>query len=225
VKDSHIERFLTEPECYHLLIKNQFSIPPFAVCSDEEEAVLKAKEIGFPVVLKIVSPDVIHKSDSGGVHVNLKDEESVRYAYREVLENVRSNAPQAKIEGVLIQPYFQGGLEVIVGGLVDQQFGPAVMFGLGGIFIELLKDVSFRVAPFTDEEGLKMIQEVKGFPLLTGYRGREPLDIKELTFFLSKVSRFMMENPQVLELDLNPVFLFPKGLVISDARVKVCHCI
>jgi acetyl-CoA synthetase (ADP-forming) len=215
------ERFLTEPECYILLKENGFSVPPFAVCQSEEEACLKAEEIGFPVVLKIVSPHVIHKSDAGGVMVGLTEKGSLRKAYYQVHENVRTRIPNAQIQGVLIQPFFQGGLEVIVGGLLDAQFGPAVMFGLGGIFVELLKDVTFRVAPFSEEEATKMLKEVKGYPLLMGYRGREPLDILSLASLLSKVSCFMVENPQVIELDLNPVFLFPRGFAISDARIKI----
>ncbi|MGB9834935.1 MAG: acetate--CoA ligase family protein [bacterium] len=215
------EEFLTEPECYQWLKENGLPVPPFAFCRNEEEACSMAQKIGFPVVLKIVSPDVIHKSDAGGVMIGLSEEESLKRAYCQVIENVKSRIPSAQIQGVLIQPFFQGGLEVIVGGLFDAQFGPAVMFGLGGIFVELLKDVTFRIAPFDEGEAMKMIMEVKGFPLLQGYRGRTPLDIRSLASLLSKISRFMDENPQVLELDLNPVFLFTKGYVISDARMKV----
>ncbi|MEM3448964.1 MAG: acetate--CoA ligase family protein [Nitrososphaerota archaeon] len=215
------ERFLTEPECYQLLKEKDFPVSPFAFCQSAEEACLKAQEIGFPLVIKIVSPDVIHKSDVGGVIVGVKEKRSLKKAYYQILRNVKSNIPNARIQGVLIQPFFHGGLEVIVGGLLDSQFGPAVMFGLGGIFVELLKDVTFRVAPFGMEEAKRMIKEVKGFSLLQGYRGKDPLDVEGLVFFLSKVSQFMYENPRVIELDLNPVFLFPWGLVISDARMKV----
>ncbi len=214
-------RFLTEPECYKLLRASGFAVPPFSLAQTEDEAVLAAERIGYPVVLKVVSPNIVHKSDVGGVIVNLSGEALVRNAFRTIMESISQKCSQAVIEGALIMPFYKGGLEVIVGGIIDEQFGPAVMFGLGGIFVELLKDVTFRVAPFSQEEAGRMIKEVKGYPLLSGYRGREPLDVDELASFLSKISEFLSQKNEILELDLNPVFLFSKGLAIADCRIKV----
>jgi acyl-CoA synthetase (NDP forming) len=139
--------FLTEPACYRLLAAEGLPTPPHFLATSPEDAVEKATLLGFPVVLKVVSPQVVHKSEAGGVLVSLVDADAVRQAYRSVESSVRAFRPEAVIEGMLLLPQFQGGTELIVGGLRDVQFGPTVMFGLGGIFVELLKDVSFRVAP------------------------------------------------------------------------------
>ncbi|MEI6308627.1 MAG: acetate--CoA ligase family protein [bacterium] len=212
--------FLTEPACYRLLAAEGLPIPPHFLAHSPEEAAEKAALLGFPVVLKIVSPQVVHKSEAGGVRLALADAEAVRQAYRAVESSVHAFRPEAVIEGMLLLPQFQGGTELIVGGLRDVQFGPTVMFGLGGIFVELLKDVSFRVAPIDVAEAAEMIREIKGYPLLNGFRGRLPLDLETLAAFLADLSRLMERHPEIEELDLNPVFLFPKGLAIADARIK-----
>lgn len=213
--------FLTEPACYRLLAAEGLPTPPHFIAHSPEEATEKAASLGFPVVLKVVSPQVVHKSEAGGVRVALADTDAVRQAYQAVESSVRSFRPDAVIEGMLLLPHFQGGTELIVGGLQDVQFGPTVMFGLGGIFVELLKDVSFRVAPIDQEEARQMIQEIKGYPLLSGFRGRPLLDLDALAAFLADLSGLMNRHPEIEELDLNPVFLFPKGLAVADARIKI----
>lgn len=214
-------KFLTEPECYKLLAKNGIQIPNFAFCPNKETAVEKSREIGYPVVMKIVSPQIVHKSDVGGVRINLKNPQEVYFAYEEIIEGVSQKCPKANIEGVIIMPFFSGGQELIVGGLKDEQFGSTIMFGLGGVFAEILKDVSFRICPFDKKEAMKMVKEIKGYPLLSGYRGRPKLDLESLIDFLSKFSGFLIENPQIQEIDLNPVFLFNKGLSIADCRILI----
>lgn len=189
------------------------------LAKSEEGAVEAAKEIGFPVVLKIVSPDVLHKSDVGGVKVNLKNEEEVRAAYRSIIENVKQRAPNARIMGILVQEFAPPGLELIIGLIRDPQFGPTVMFGLGGIFVEVYKDVAFRVAPLSEEDADSMIREIKAYRLLTGFRGMEPVDVGALKDALIKAGQVGLEHEEIAEMDLNPVIAYPKGLKVVDARV------
>ncbi len=212
-------KVLLEPEAKALIADYGIPVTRVKVAKTEEEAVQFAREIGLPVVLKIVSPDVLHKSDVGGVKVNLKTEEEVRRAYREVIESVKSKVPNARIVGVLIQEFAPAGVEVIIGLIKDPQFGPTVMFGLGGVFVEVFRDVSFRVAPLTERDAEEMISEIKGRKLLEGYRGMEPVDKKALVEALVKVGQVGVENPEIKEMDLNPVMAYPSGLKVVDARV------
>jgi len=184
-----------------------------------DEAVKLAKSIGFPVVLKIVSPDIIHKSDSGGVIIDLKDEKQVLHGFNQVLENTKRHNPKAKIIGVLVQEMAKPSTEVIIGAIRDPQFGPAVMFGLGGVFVEVLKDVSFRVAPITEDDAREMISDVKAYPLLKGYRNTPPSDINEIAEILVNVSKLVMDHSEIEELDLNPVIVYEKGAKAVDARI------
>ncbi len=212
-------KVLLEPEAKALIADYGIPVTRVKVAKTEEEAVQFAREIGLPVVLKIVSPDVLHKSDVGGVKVNLKTEEEVRRAYREIIESVKSKVPNARIVGVLIQEFAPAGVEVIIGLIKDPQFGPTVMFGLGGVFVEVFRDVSFRVAPLTERDAEEMISEIKGRKLLEGYRGMEPVDKKALVDALVKVGQIGVENPEIKEMDLNPVMAYPSGLKVVDARV------
>jgi acetyl-CoA synthetase (ADP-forming) len=191
----------------------------FRLAKNEAEAVELSTSIGFPVVLKIVSADIIHKSDVGGVVVDIKNAKEVRNAYRQILDNVRKHNPSAKITGMLIQEMAPKGTEVIVGAIKDPQFGPAIMFGLGGIFVEVLKDVTFRVAPVTEDEAAEMIQEVKAYPLLKGYRNTPPSDLKAITKILVNTSKLMMDHLEIKELDLNPIMVYEKGAKTVDARI------
>jgi acyl-CoA synthetase (NDP forming) len=202
-------------------ICKEYGIPVtrFEMATSERDAVKCAKAIGFPVVLKIVSPDIIHKSDIGGVIVGIKNEKEVEDAYRKIMENVQKHNPKAKIEGILIQEMAPYGTEVIVGSIKDPQFGPAIMFGLGGIFVEVLKDVSFRVTPVTEDEAAEMISEVKAYPLLKGYRNTPPADVKALAKIIVNTSRLVTENPEIKELDLNPIMAYEKGAKTVDARI------
>ena len=185
----------------------------------KEESVLISKKLGFPVVLKIVSPEITHKSDVGGVRLGLKTSKQVGAAYEEMVSVVRQKYPQSKIDGVSVQKMARPGTEVIIGMTKDAQFGPVLMFGLGGILVELLKDVSFRIVPLEKEDAKEMIREIKGFPILEGFRGMEPVDVSRLEDILLKLSRFVDENPEIKELDLNPVFAYRDGAVAADARV------
>jgi len=211
--------FLLENEAKAIISTYKIPVTEFAVAKTEEEADKAAERIGFPVVLKILSPDVIHKSDVGGVLVGLKTPEEVRSGYQEILASVKKHKPDARIIGVIVQEFAPAGVEVIVGSMKDPQFGPALMFGLGGIFVEILKDVSFRVAPITEYDAKEMITEIKGYPLLTGARGKEPCDIDALVSILLQVSKLVMEHPEINQLDLNPIFSYPKGAKCVDARI------
>lgn len=202
-------------------ICSEYGIPvtKFALAKSETEAAVKADQIGYPIVLKIVSPDIIHKSDAGGVLVNLKNTQEVAEGYRKILNNVKKYKADAKIVGVLVQEMAPQSIEVIVGAIKDPQFGQTVMFGLGGIFVELLKDVNFRVAPLTGEDAKEMITQLKAYPLLNGYRNTPPADIDALVGILCSTSRLVMDNPVIKELDLNPVMAYPKGAKTVDARI------
>jgi acyl-CoA synthetase (NDP forming) len=186
-----------------------------------KEAISLSKEMGFPVVLKIASADVSHKSDVGGVMTGLENAAQASKAYREIMASVKQKQPQAAVDGISVQKMARPGIEVIIGMSKDAQFGPVLMFGLGGILVEVLKDVSFRIVPLTRRDAREMIREVKGYPLLEGYRGQESADIPFLEEVLLKVSAFAEQNPEVKELDLNPIFAYRDGAVAVDARVML----
>jgi acyl-CoA synthetase (NDP forming) len=213
--------FILEPEAIRLLGEYNIPYPDHKVAQNADEAVACADQMGYPVVLKIVSPDVPHKSDAGGVAVGLKDAEGVRQGFNRVLERVKAAVPGASIEGVLVCRQALDGLEVIVGALHDTTFGPTVMFGLGGIFTEVLKDVAFRVAPLARRDAEQMVSEIRGYPLLAGARGQAEKDVHALVDLLLAVSQLVTEKPEVKELDLNPVRLYEQGLLVLDARVFV----
>ncbi|HJX70284.1 MAG TPA: acetate--CoA ligase family protein [Dehalococcoidia bacterium] len=210
---------LTEIESKQLLKEAGINTIETKLAASMKEAVTLSKGFGFPVVLKIASPDIIHKSDAGGVKVGLKNATQVSNAYREIITSVKKKHPKAKIEGVSVQPMAKPGVEVIIGMSKDAQFGPVLMFGLGGIFVEILKDVSFRIVPLTRRDAREMIREIKGYPVLEGYRGQEPANIPLLEEMLLKVSDFAEKNPEVKELDLNPIFAYRDSAVAVDARV------
>lgn len=210
---------LLEPEAKALINSIGITTPSFDIANNLEEAVKIAKSIGYPVVLKVISPDIIHKTDVGGVILGAKNEKQVRRDYSNIIENIKRKVPEAKIKGVLIERLVNPSLEVIIGGLRDSQFGPTIMFGLGGIFTEILKDLSFRLAPVTKGETFDMMKELKGYPLLNGYRGSKPLDKESLSDAMVSISNLMTEVEDIKEIDLNPVFLYPKGLTAVDARV------
>ena len=175
--------------------------------------------MGFPVVLKVSSADVVHKSDAGGVKLGLANATQVGKAYTEIMSSIKENYPQAQIEGVSVQKMALPGVEVIIGMSKDPQFGPVLMFGLGGVFVEVLKDVSFRIVPVTRTDASEMIKEIKGYPILEGYRGKEPADISALEELIIKVSEFVDQNPQIKELDLNPIFAYEDRAIAVDARI------
>jgi acetyl-CoA synthetase (ADP-forming) len=210
---------LLEPEAKTICTEYDISVTEFDLAKNEDEAVTAAETIGFPVVLKIVSEDIIHKSDAGGVKVNLKTKEEVKEAYNQILENAKQYKPDAKITGVLVQEMAPQSTEVIIGSIKDPQFGPTIMFGLGGIFVELLKDVTFRIAPITERDAREMISGVKAYPLLNGYRNTPRADIEAIVQLLLAVSELITEHPEIKELDLNPIMTYEKGAKTVDARI------
>ena len=213
------QNLLTEVESKELLKKAGIPVVEATLARSKKEAVSISKEVGFPVVLKISSPDVIHKSDSGGVRLGLANATQVGKAYSEIVASIRKAFPRAVIDGVSVQKMAPPGVEVIVGMSKDAQFGPVLMFGLGGILVEVLKDVSFRIVPVSQRDAAEMIREIKGYPVLEGYRGQKPASISALERLVVKVSQFVEKNPQIKELDLNPVFAYHDKAVAVDARV------
>jgi acyl-CoA synthetase (NDP forming) len=212
-------KYLLEPEAKALCQEYGIPVTKFKVATSVEEAVKFAEGIGYPVVLKIVSPEVIHKFDVGGVLLNLKNASEVKDAYDKIIKSVRKHKPEAKITGVLVQEMAPASTEVIVGAIKDPQFGPALMFGLGGIFVEVLKDVTFRIAPITEYDAKEMITEVKAYPILKGFRGQPPADIDAIAKILLSTSKLVMEHPEIKELDFNPIIVYEKGAKTVDARV------
>ncbi len=211
---------LTEIESKELLKKEVgIDIVEARLATSKKQAITISKEIGFPVVLKIVSPDISHKSDIGGVRLNLANATQVGKAYQEIIETVKEKQPKAAIGGVSVQKMAPQGIEVIMGMSKDPQFGPVLMFGLGGILVEILKDVSFRIVPLVKRDAAEMIRELKGYPLLEGYRGQEPADISILEDMLLKLSNYIENHPEIKEMDLNPIFAYKDRAVAVDARV------
>lgn len=210
---------LLEPEAKTVCMEYGIPVTKFKVAETVDEAVRCADEIGYPVVLKIVSPDIIHKSDAGGVVVNLKTPAEVRKAYQKILENAKKYKADAEIIGILVQEMAPESTEVIVGATKDPQFGPALMFGLGGVFVEILKDVTFRIAPITKREAEEMIREVKAYPVLKGYRGQPAADMHAIVQILLNTSKLVTEHREIKELDLNPIMVYGKGAKTVDARI------
>jgi acyl-CoA synthetase (NDP forming) len=210
---------LTEFESKKILKQAGISVVETKLAKTQKEAVSLSQKMGFPVALKITSPDVIHKTDSGGVKLSINSVAEVKKAYDEILKKVKKQYPDADIHGVSVQKMAPPGTEVIVGTSKDPQFGPVIMFGLGGIFVELLKDVSFRVIPVERRDAQEMIKEIKGYPLLQGYRGKEPASISALVEIILKISKLIEENPQIKELELNPIFAYQDKAVGIDARI------
>jgi acetate---CoA ligase (ADP-forming) len=210
---------LNEIQAKQLLKEAGIKVTDTRLAVSKTEAVSLSKTVKFPVVLKIVSPDIAHKSDVGGVKLNLKTELEVERAYDEIMTSVASKCPEAKISGVAVQPMAVQGVEIIIGMTQDSLFGPVLMFGLGGVWVEVLKDVSFRVVPVSKTDAAEMIKEIKGFKLLQGFRGQPAVDIPALDDLLVKVSDFVQANPQIKELDLNPVLAYPEGAIAVDARI------
>ncbi len=210
---------LTEIESKTLLKEAGIPTVDTRLARSKEESVRISQELGFPVALKIVSPEITHKSDVGGVKLGLKTAKEVESAFDEILSAVREREPKAVIDGVSVQKMAAPGTEVIVGMTKDPQFGPVLMFGLGGVLVEILKDVSFRIVPLEKQDARQMIREIKGYRLLEGYRNYEAVEIAALEDLLLKVSAFVDGHPEIKELDLNPVFAYKNGAIAVDARI------
>ncbi len=209
--------WLLEPEAKELCRNYRLSVGEWMVVRNQDEVKNAVGKFGFPLVMKIVSPDVLHKSDIGGVILNIDSEEKAINSFEKIREVAEKGG--YRLEGVLVERMVPQGVETIIGAKKDPQFGPVLMFGLGGIFVEVFKDVSFRVAPIRKEDAMEMISELKAYPILRGIRGRKPSDINSLADAIVKVSDMMMELPQISEIDLNPTIVYEVGYKIVDARV------
>jgi acetate---CoA ligase (ADP-forming) subunit beta len=212
-------KLLTEVAAKELLRAQGIPVVPTSLARSPAEAVRLAKQLGLPAALKVVSPDIAHKSDIGGVRLHLTSLTQVSKAYRDILGRVQMHVPQAAIEGVAVQTMANPGIEVAVGLIRDRTFGPVVMFGLGGVFVEILNDVAFRVVPLRPKDARAMIREIRGFPILQGYRGTPAVDLSALEDILLKLSMLAEQHPEIDEIDLNPVFAYPAGALAVDARI------
>ncbi len=220
--------FVLEHEAKDIMSAYGLPIPAYATATTADEAIAESSKMGYPVVLKILSKDILHKSDAGGVKINLKNDEDVRKAFTEIMENAKKYGEKKGINvdlsrGVFISQFADMGTEVIVGVTKDPQFGHAIMFGLGGIFVEVLKDVTFRLIPLTEADAREMVSEIKAAKILEGVRGQAPRDVDALVDVILAVSKMIDENPEINELDCNPTFVYEKGkgALVVDARILI----
>jgi acetyltransferase len=226
VRNHQSERGVTEVESKAIFKAYGLPVAKTQLAESEDQAVELAESTGYPVVMKIVSPDILHKSDAGGVKVDIGSEDEVREAYQEILANAKAYQEDADIDGVAIQEMAPWGTEVILGSVNDPTFGPSVMFGLGGIFVEILKDVTFRVAPVSTDQAFKMLGDINGAPILEGARGEEPKDRQALAEMLSRYSQMIYDlRDEISETDANPVIVYDEGegVIIVDARIILKH--
>ncbi|HWQ62238.1 MAG TPA: acetate--CoA ligase family protein [Negativicutes bacterium] len=210
---------MPEPEAIKLLASYGIGYPAHGVAHTVEEAVRIAEQIGYPVVMKVISPQIVHKSDAGGVRVNLDGAEAVSHAFHKISQAVAECDAGAEICGMLVCRQEKSGLELVVGKTEDEVFGPVLMFGLGGVFVEVLKDVAFRICPIGKPEALRMINEIKGRRILQGARGSQPLDVEAVADLLVRMSTLVAERKDITEVDLNPVRVYENGLAVLDVRV------
>jgi len=220
LRDEH-RSTLTEVESKELLAAAGVPVVETRLARDRTEAAAAGRSLGFPVGLKICSPQIVHKSDCGGVRLGLNTPGEIQEAYDGIMAAVRRHHPQAVIHGVAVQKMAPPGVETIIGVSRDPHFGHVIMFGLGGVFVEVLKDVTFRIIPVTLKDAQEMITEIKGYPLLCGYRGRDPVNLEALAGMICKVSAVVEDDPRINELDLNPVFAGVDGAVAADARIAL----
>ncbi|MBN1765820.1 MAG: acetate--CoA ligase family protein [Sedimentisphaerales bacterium] len=212
-----------EVKAKEILRAYSFNVPPGSFAVDAEEAIDIAERVGYPVAMKIVSPDILHKSDMGGVKLNLTDANDVRDAYDLMMLRIGQRAPKAKLEGVYVEKMCARGREVIIGMSRDPQFGPMLMFGLGGIFVEVMKDVTFHLAPITADEAMQMLKTTRSFALLKGVRGQAGVDIGAIANGIQRISQMVTDFPHITEMDINPFIVGPMGTepVAADARISL----
>jgi acyl-CoA synthetase (NDP forming) len=206
---------LTEFESKELLNEIGIPIPEQQLTKTKEETISAAEKIGYPVVLKLMAEDVVHKSDTGAVKLNIKNKEEVNHAFDDLMKIESKSEKKISVQKMEKEPI----TELIIGMTTDPQFGPALMFGIGGILVELLEDVSFRIAPITEYDAREMISEIKGFPILDGYRGKPKADIDAIVNTLLKISDLVVKHEEIYEMDLNPVFIYDDELICVDARI------
>jgi acetyltransferase len=214
---------LLEHEVKEILKAIGLEVPPYRVAHSIEECIEAADELGYPVVLKIISEDIIHKTEAGGIKLNLQNSGEVKSAYKAILASCRKAYPQAHIRGILVTPMIFGGVEVIIGVSHDPSFGPTLMFGLGGIYVEVLRDVSFRVAPITKSEAHQMISEIRSASILRGVRGELPKDIAALAEAIYRVGKMVDRMREIIELDINPMKVLDDGMgcIVLDGRMTI----
>ena len=210
---------LLEHEAKQILTAHGAEVADQLLAKTAAEAVAAAKAIEGPVAMKIVSPDILHKSDAGGVMLNLESDTSVKKAFKTIMTNAKRFDASADIHGILVTPMLKDGLEIIIGTKIDDQFGPVIMFGIGGVLVEVLKDVVFRVLPISRRSARQMVEEIRSAKLLDGFRGSRPRDRKAIVNLLRTVSEIIEAYPDIQELDLNPVLVHEDGLSIADARI------
>jgi 4-hydroxybutyryl-CoA synthetase (ADP-forming) len=212
---------LLEEEGYEVLEAYGFPTPKSILCTREQECIDAAKQIGYPLVMKIVSPDIIHKSDAGGVKVGIKTDDELRNSFRTITENALKYKSDAKIKGVLVQEMVKSAKETILGASRDPTFGPVIMFGLGGIYVEVLKDVVFRIVPINEQEAINMVESIKTIKLLKGVRGEKSSDLKAISDSLQRLSQLVVDFPEIKEFDINPLLVLEegKGARVVDARI------
>lgn len=208
-----------EPEAKEICRAYEMPTEDYCVARNAAEAAESAEKIGFPVVLKIVSPDILHKTDAGGVMLDVRSKEEVQQGFNQILDRAKAHAKHARILGVLVQHMAPKGIEIIVGGVRDPQFGPTVLFGLGGIFVEVLKDITFRIAPLSELDSREMIRGIRSYPILKGIRGQPAADEHTIMHALHGASEIMLENSAIDQLDLNPIMAYGSGASIVDARI------
>jgi acetyltransferase len=215
--------FIPEDVALQVLEAYGFPTLPWAVAHSAEEAVACAHKIGFPVALKVISPDIVHKFDVGGVQLYLSSDGDVRHAFQRLMQSVRQHHPDARIDGVLVQQMAEKGREVILGMKRDPQFGPILMFGLGGTYVEVLRDVTFRLAPVRELGALRMVEGIRTYRLLEGIRGEPPADIAAIVECIERLSQLAMEQDAIDELDINPLIVYAKGkgAVVADVRIAI----
>lgn len=204
---------MTLVDDFSLLERHGFRLLPYSLVKNEEAAAATAKKIGYPVVLKVVSPDIEHKTDVGGVKVDIRNEEVLRHSYRDIINSTRGK----RIDGILVQKMARKGVELIIGGKKDPQFGHMIVLGLGGIYVEIFKDISARLCPVSEADVEEMLTELKAHPLLEGARGRKPINRKTTKELVLRACAFMKKE-DIKEMDLNPVVCDERGCDIVDAR-------
>ncbi|MBI2676224.1 MAG: acetate--CoA ligase family protein [Candidatus Aenigmarchaeota archaeon] len=214
---------LSDMQAYSLMKKYRIPVLGQILARNEKQALMAAKRIGWPVALKISSPEIIHKTDFGGVELNVLNEKQLSETFSRIIIRARKKYPKAKIDGILVQEMFKGkaAREVIIGSKTDSQFGPIIMFGLGGVFVEVMKDVSFRLIPIERKDARGMIREIRGYPMLEEFRGMRRVNFEALEDCLLRASSMVWKNKRIKELDINPLFADSKGAIAADFRVIV----
>jgi len=213
-------KMLNEQEAREVLKYYKIPLVKGMATKKIEDAVKFAKKNGYPLAMKIISPDVVHKTDVGGVVLDIRNEKQVRDAYFKIIKNMKRI--NARVSGIFVQQMIENGYEVMVGGKKDPTFGPTIAFGLGGIFVEVFDDISFRIVPINKKDAEQMIREIKGYKILKGYRGKSKAKIKSLVDILMRVSKMLKENPEIKELDLNPIFALRDKAIVVDTRI-ICE--